>query len=92
MLPTRNRLSKIGPLLVIENESIFSILYTGKRLPRTRYSVLDILMRRASEAGLFFLGFPRIKKPLHNGSYEHRVPRKKKNILYQDVCVCDSTS
>ena len=28
-------------------------------------------MRRASEASLFFLGFPRIKKPLHNGSYEN---------------------
>ena len=28
-------------------------------------------MRRASEAGLFFLGFPRNKKPLHNGSYEN---------------------
>ena len=32
-----------------------------------------IIMRRASEASLFFLGFPRKKKPLHNGSYEHRV-------------------
>ena len=28
-------------------------------------------MRRASEASLFFLGFPRKKKPLHNGSYEN---------------------
>ena len=35
-----------------------------------------IFMRRASEASLFFLGFPREKKPLHNGSYEHRVPKK----------------
>ena len=28
-------------------------------------------MRRTSEASLFFLGFPREKKPLHNGSYEN---------------------
>ena len=49
------------------------------------------IMRRASEASVFFLGFPRKKKPLHNGSYEHRVPKKntKKNIL---LYVCDSTS
>ena len=37
-----------------------------------------IVMRRASEAILFFLGFPRKKKPLHNGSYEHKVPKNKK--------------
>ena len=36
-------------------------------------------MRRASEASLSFLGFPREKKPLHNGSYEHRVPKNKNN-------------
>ena len=28
-------------------------------------------MRRASEASLFFLGFPTKKKTLHNGSYEN---------------------
>ena len=55
-----------------------------------------LIMRRASEASLFFLGFPRKKKPLHNGSYEHRVPKiKKENILLYLVpgmCVYDSTS
>ena len=36
-----------------------------------------------------FLGFPRKKKPLHNGSYEHRVPKiKKQNIILYQVCVC----
>ena len=41
----------------------------------------------------FFLGFPRKKKPLQNGSYEHRVPKvKKPNIILYQVCVCDSTS
>ena len=47
-------------------------------------------MRRTSEASLFFLCFPRKKKPLHNGSYEHRVPKiKNKTLFYtRDVCVC----
>ena len=31
----------------------------------------NIFARRASEANLFFLGFPRGKKPLHNRSYEN---------------------
>ena len=45
-------------------------------------------MRRASDASLFFLGFPRKRKPLHNGSYEHRVPKiQKQNILLYNVCV-----
>ena len=45
-------------------------------------------MRRASEASLFFLGFPRKKKPLHNGSYEHRVPKiKNKNIILYQGCL-----
>ena len=30
-----------------------------------------IIMRRTSEASLFFLGFPRKKRSLHNGSYEN---------------------
>ena len=48
-------------------------------------------MRRASEASLFFLGFPRKKNPLHNGSYEHRVPKIKNLTLCctRDVCVCN---
>ena len=34
------------------------------------------------------------KKPLHNGSYEHRVPKKKTKTLFctKDVCLCDLTS
>ena len=49
-----------------------------------------LIMRRTSEASLFFLCFPRKKKPLHNGSYEHRVPKiKNKTLFYtRDVCVC----
>ena len=50
----------------------------------------QVLMRRASEGIYFSLGFPRKKKHLHNGSYQHRVWKKKKNLLYQ-VCVCDCT-
>ena len=50
-----------------------------------------IIMRRASEAIHFFLGFPSKKKPLHNGSYEHRVP-KIKNETFFCTRVCDSTS
>ena len=56
------------------------------------------IMRHASEASLFFLGFPRKKKTLHNGSYEHRVPKIKiiwkKNTLFctryvgVGVCMC----
>ena len=48
-----------------------------------------LVMRRASEASLFFLGFPRKKKPLHNGSYEHRVPKIKNQTLFctRDVCL-----
>ena len=38
----------------------------------------------------FFLGFPRKKKPLHNGSHEHRVPKIKKNkTLFSYVCVIE---
>ena len=65
-----------------------------------------LIMRRAIKASLFSLGFPRSKKPLHNGSYEYRVPEKKKTKHYAVlcvgvwvfvwvwvfVCVCDSTS
>ena len=71
-----------------------------KRIFETRI-IMDnclFIIRRASEASLFLLGFPREKKPLHNGSYEHRVPKIKKKtniILYQGclrvgvgVCLC----
>ena len=34
-----------------------------------------IIMRHASEASLSFLGFPRKKKPLHNGSYENSLAK-----------------
>ena len=44
-------------------------------------------MRRASEASLFFLGFPRKKTPLHNGSYKHRVPKIEKENILLYVCV-----
>ena len=46
-----------------------------------------LVMRRASEASLFFFGIPREKKPLHNGSYEHRVPKNKTLFCTRDVCV-----
>ena len=50
--------------------------------------ITGILMRRASEASLFFLGFSRKKKPLHNGSYEYRVPKiKKTNIILYQRCL-----
>ena len=39
-------------------------------------------MRHAREASLFFLGFPRKKKPPHNGSYEHRVPKIKNKTFF----------
>ena len=45
-------------------------------------------MRRASEASLFFLGFPRKKKPFHNGSYEHRVSKIKNQTLFSARYVC----
>ena len=42
----------------------------------------SLVMRRASEASLSSLVFPRKKKPLHNGSCEHRAPKiKNKNII-----------
>ena len=44
--------------------------------------ITGILMRRASEASLFFLVFSRKKKPLHNGSYEYRVPKIKQKKRY----------
>ena len=46
------------------------------------------IMRRSSEASLFFLGFPRKKKPLHNGSYEHRVPKIKNKTFFCTRYVC----
>ena len=55
-----------------------------------------IKMRRASEASLFFLGFPTKKMPHHNGSYEQRVPKKQTNhysvpgMCVIQGCVCDS--
>ena len=54
----------------------------------TAHIIAVLIMRHASESSLFVLGFPRGKKPLHNGSYEHRVPKKKKNIILEQVCVC----
>ena len=48
-----------------------------------------LVMRRASEASLFFLDFPREKKPLHNGSYEHRVLKiKTKHYSATGMCGC----
>ena len=37
----------------------------------------------------FLLGFPRKKRTLHNGSYEHRVPKIKNKTLFctRDGCV-----
>ena len=48
-------------------------------------------MRRASEE-LFSLDIPRKQKPLHNGSYEHGVPKIKNLTLFctRDICVCYS--
>ena len=39
----------------------------------------------------FFPWFSDEKKPLHNGSYEHRVPKIKNQTLFctRDVCACD---
>ena len=45
-------------------------------------------MRRASEASLFFLGFPRKNKPLQTGSYEHRVPKIKNKAFFCTRYVC----
>ena len=47
-----------------------------------------IIMRRASEASLFFLGFPRKNKPLQTGSYEHRVPKIKNKAFFCTRYVC----
>ena len=46
-------------------------------------------MKRASEASLLFLGFPRKKKPRHNGGYEHRVTKikNKTSCCTRYVCV-----
>ena len=46
------------------------------------------IMRRASEASVFFLAFPRKKKPLRNGSYEHRVPKIRHKTVFCTRCVC----
>ena len=51
---------------------------------------LMVILRRASEASLFFLGFSKEKKPLHNGSYEHKVPKIKNKTLFCTSDVCDS--
>ena len=42
----------------------------------------------------FFPWFSKEKKPLHNGSHEHRVPKIINQTLFctRDVCLCDSTS
>ena len=48
-----------------------------------------LVMKRASEASLLFLGFPRKKKPRHNGGYEHRVTKikNKTSCCTRYVCV-----
>ena len=67
--------------------------YTRTRSNHIAFFVENgIVMRRASETSLFSLGFPRKKKPLHNGSYEHRVPKIKTKHFSARVIVCDSTS
>ena len=43
---------------------------------------IAVVMRRAREASIFSLGFTRKKKPLHNGSYEHRVPKIKNKTFF----------
>ena len=48
-----------------------------------------LVIRCASEASLSFLHFPRKKKTLHNGSYEHRVPKiKNKHYSVPGIFVC----
>ena len=68
-------------------KSIFPIAFCHHLRPSC--PARSTIMRRASEASLFFLGFPRKKKPLHNGSYEHRAPKIKNQTLFctRDVCV-----
>ena len=51
-------------------------------------NVFIVILRRASEASLSFLGFPREKKPPRIGSYEHRVQKIKiKRSFCMYVCV-----
>ena len=47
-----------------------------------------MIMRRASEASLFFLCFPTKKKRLHSGSYEHRVPKITNKTFFCTRYVC----
>ena len=63
--------------------------FPNHRQPEHKQTLAAIIMRRASEASLLFLGFPRKKKPLHNGSHEHRMPKIKNKTFFctRDVCV-----
>ena len=57
--------------------------------PTGQRCILRDIMRRASEARYFLPGFPRKKKPLYNGSYEHRVSKTKWTLFCtSDMCVC----
>ena len=53
-------------------------------------AVLGVYYNEARERSEPFLPwFSKEKKPLHNGSYEHRVPKiKKQNILLYQVRLC----
>ena len=57
---------------------------------RLHLILLVLIMRCASEASHFFLVFPREKNPLHNGLYEHRLPKIKNKTFFCTRYVCDS--
>ena len=50
------------------------------------FSIFYHEARERSES--FFPWFPKEKKPLHNGSYEHRVPKIKNNTFFCTRYVC----
>ena len=51
------------------------------------YHLLFVYNEARERSKPFFLGFPRKKKPLHNESYEHRVPKIKKTLILYQGCV-----
>ena len=79
-------------ILTKPSRAVFAVIRLELIEPGAATCVFIMRQGRGSEATetVFFL---QAKKPLHSGSYEHRVPKiKNHNIVLYQGCLRDSTS
>ena len=89
LLVRPNILSHIPPTCQAFKECIVKSIPCFKYGDTMDGTFLNTSNEARERSELFFPCFPKEKKPLHNGSYEHRVPKIKNQTLFctRDFCV-----